>query len=410
MAAVSFSPFASHAGFLRANSDIYEWLVDRAAATSQKADAEAALRDVAIAARFAAAFHPGRFADGAIENIAFRIGRQLAPTAGDANLDAMNIVARRNVRRVMHLASHINGVGGHTRMLYHWVRDDADSCHSLVVTHQADTPVPAWLSPALRESGGFFAILEPELDLCEKARRVRRMARHFADLVVLHHDPNDVIPTVAFARRDVPPVVVLNHADHQFWLGSSVVDMAVNLRTPGAEHTAERRFIFRNAILPVPLALPNAGLSRRDARLALGIAQDKIVLISIGRGEKFRPCPSHDFVATAWRILEAEPRAHIYVVGECEAGIAPYLRSPIHSRLHFAGTREDTSAYRSAADIYVESFPFGSQTAVLEAALSGLPVVPAYAPLSPLLVANDDALSHLLPNPSNEQEYRRCVD
>ena len=92
MAAVSFSPFASHAGFLRANSDIYEWLVDRAAATSQKADAEAALRDVAIAARFAAAFHPGRFADGAIENIAFRIGRQLAPTAGDANLDAMNIV------------------------------------------------------------------------------------------------------------------------------------------------------------------------------------------------------------------------------------------------------------------------------------------------------------------------------
>jgi hypothetical protein len=58
----------------------------------------------------------------------------------------------------------------------------------------------------------------------------------------------------------------------------------------------------------------------------------------------------------------------------------------------------------------LEPFPFGSQTAVLEAGLSGLPVVPGYAPLTPLLVANDDALRDLLPNPPTEEEYRRSVN
>jgi hypothetical protein len=63
------------------------------------------------------------------------------------------------------------------------------------------------------------------------------------------------------------------------------------------------------------------------------------------------------------------------------------------------------SNYRAAADVYIESFPFGSQTAALEAALDGIPVVPAYAPLFPLLVTNDDALVDVLNNPRNEAEY-----
>lgn len=70
----------------------------------------------------------------------------------------------------------------------------------------------------------------------------------------------------------------------------------------------------------------------------------------------------------------------------------------------------DPSAYRMAADIYLESFPFGSNTALLEAALCGLPVVPAYAPLFSLLVANDDAIYDILPNPLHEEEYIDRVD
>jgi len=74
------------------------------------------------------------------------------------------------------------------------------------------------------------------------------------------------------------------------------------------------------------------------------------------------------------------------------------------------GSIEDPSVYRAAADIYLEGFPFGSQTALLEAALVALPVVSSYAPLFPLLAANDDAIQDLITNPKEEQEYMERVD
>jgi glycosyltransferase involved in cell wall biosynthesis len=396
--------------FLWANSEIYEWLVEKAQNRARPKKTEAVLSRVASAAGFAAMFHPGRFADGAIENLALEIGAELNVLLAQSGDFALPVVRKEDCcRRVLHVASHVLGIGGHTRMLHHWVRNDQDSCHSLVLVRQRDLPIPKWLVKAVRKSGGHLLVFRPVSHLCEKAKWLREMARRNADLVVLHHDGSDVVPTVAFAVDDCPPVIVLNHADHQFWLGSSVADMVVNLRAAGAEHTAERRFVSSNLVIPIPLANPAGQVSRQDARQALGIPKEQIVLLSIGRAEKYRPCGSYDFMATANKILDCQSSIHLYVVGESAAGITPYSRCTMHDRLHFVGSIEDPSPYRAAADLYLESFPFGSQTAVLEAALSGLPVVPAYAPLFPLLVANDDSVQDVLPNPKDEQEHLERV-
>ena len=279
-----------------------------------------------------------------------------------------------------------------------------------MLTNQKDVPIPQWLFEAVRTSGGKLVVFPQRSHLCQKARWLREMAKEGADLVVLHHFGSDVLPTVAFAVPECPPVAVLNHADHLFWLGSSVADMVINLRTVGAQHTAERRFVSCNYVIPVPLSYPQEKMSRWEARAALGIRKDIVMLLSIGRSEKYRSCGSYDFVVTANKILDRNPSAHLYVIGETAEGIAPYLRCAIHKHLHFVGSLEDPSLYRVAADVYMESFPFGSQTALLEAALSGLPVVPAYAPLFPLLVANDDTVKDILPNPHDENAYIECVD
>jgi glycosyltransferase involved in cell wall biosynthesis len=401
---------ATQASFLRANSEAYEWILKRIHSINPRRDEETVLRLVASAAQFAATFHPGRFADGAIENVALDGGAAL----GDLMCEkwGLAVVAARkdNRRRVLHVASQVSAVGGHSRMLYHWVRNDHSSSHSLVLVDQGDLPVPKWLLGAVSGSGGDLACFPSGSHLCQRAAWLRDAARRTADLVVLHHGAFDVVPTVAFAEPDCPPVVLLNHADHLFWLGSSVSDLVINLRTAGCEHTATRRFVSSNAVLPIPLAGTVTRVSRRRARRALGIPDDQTVLLSIGRAEKYRPCGPYDFVSTAGKILNCQPGAHLYVVGESLTGIAPYLRCAVHERLHFVGSLEDPVLYRQAADVYMESFPFGSQTALLEAALEGLPVVPAYAPLFPLLVSNDDALSDVLPNPHSEQEYVERVD
>ena len=402
----------ARSAFLLANSQAYEWLIRKIGAIDRRNKMEVVLHHVRMAARFAAEFHPGRFADGAIENIALEIGAELDGIAAQDGGLGLPVAREGSRRRVLHVASSVLGIGGLTRMLYHWIRNDQTSCHSIVVVNQPGViPVPRWLSEAVQNRGGHLVLFPPGSNLCQKAQWLRKMARQGADLVVLHHGAFDVVPTVAFSVNGCPPVVVLNHADHLFWLGSSVSDMVINLRTAGAEHTAKRRFVSSNAVLPVPLVDPVRKASpRQSARCTLGIPEDQIMLLSIGRAEKYRPCGPYDFVATAGKILQGHPRAHLYVVGESFRGIAPYLRCGAHERLHFVGSMEDPSLYRAAADVYLESFPFGSQTALLEAALSGLPVVPAYAPLFPLLVANDDAILKLLPNPHCEQEFLERVN
>lgn len=403
-------PANASAAFLKANSEAYEWLVSKISAMDWRKEPETLLRLVTAAAGFAAAFHAGRFADGAIENPAWEIGVELEHILTDGGSFAWPLSRKGTCRNVLHVASHMVDIAGHTRMLYHWVQNDRSSRHSLVLLNQGNMAIPLWLSDAIRNSGGCMASFPSGSRLFQKARWLREIAQKSADLVVLHHDGHDVVPTVAFASNDCPPVAVLNHADHQFWLGSSVSDMVINLRSAASEHTAARRFVLCNAVIPIPLAEPAGQVLRRDARQALGIQNDHLMLLSVGRSEKYRPCGPYDFVATAGRILDGQRSAHLYVVGESAAGIAPHLRCGIHERMHFVGAMKDPSLYRAAADIYLESFPFGSNTALLEAALSGLPAVPAYAPLFPLLVAGNDALNDVLPNPPSEHDYVKRVD
>lgn len=401
-------PYLNTSEFLQANSEAYEWFVNNIQGMDWRQEPEAVLGAVERAAWFAGYFHAGRFADGALENLVLHIGAALDSPAAEPPGWPLPGTHRDGRRRVLHVTPGL-AMGGHRQLLRHWILNDRDSCHSLVlVDHQGE--VPARFSAAVRDSGGSLVALPQGMGHCQKARWLRAMARQNADLVVWHLIGPDVTPTAAFAVDDCPPVVLVDHSDHLFWLGASVADVVLNLRTAGAELAETRRFASRIAVVPIPLLEARHGVSRADARRALGIAEDQVMLLSVGRAEKYRPYGAYDFVATANLILDSQPDAHLYVVGESAAGIAPYLRHATHERLHFVGSLEDPSLHHAAADIYLESFPFGSQTALLEAALSGLAVVPAYAPLFPLLVANDDALADILPNPRNEQEYIERVE
>ncbi len=391
--------------FLAANSDAYEWLVREINARGDPQDPETTLRRIEAAAQFAATSHTGRFADGAIENLALDIGGRLEKAA---QRDVVPTSGER--RRVLHYIDRAQSVGGHTRFLAHWVREDSRSRPCIILASQADIPVPGWLEEAVRAQGGEIFTLPETRSYLAKALRLRQLARRHADLVVLHHGAWDVLPVLAFAVTDLPPVAVLNHADHMFWLGSSVADIIIDLRSASNAHSACRRFARRSATLPVPIGHQPASTNRPEVRRKLGMAEDEIVLLSVGRAEKYRPCGRYDFPRTVGQILESDPRANLYVVGESRVGIARHTAGSLHPRLHFVGEMEDPSAYRTAADIYLESFPFGSQTALLEAALAGLPVVPAPQPLCDQMVANDDALWQAVSNPADEQDYvRRAV-
>lgn len=366
---------------------------------------EVVLHAVGCVANFAHFNHPGRFADGSLENVLLEVGANIKTDGNE--LDSIYTPGEQDGRRhVLHVAKTVVGVGGLARMVRHWVNADSASRHSLVLTEQSEWVVSDWLYDAVRSRGGDVVVLPQQAGLLKKAKWLRELGRHF-DYVIFHatgHE-HDVLPTVAFADRRGPPVAIVDHGDHLFWLGSSVTDLVISLRHIGARLSESRRFNRKHVLLPIPLAGPSSDLSRSNARAALNISDKQILLLSVGRKEKYRPGMEHNFLRTAQKILAMHPDAHVYAVGASHEQACSYISGQPSARLHLVGEVENLDLYWAAADIYLEGFPFGSQTALLEAALAGIPVVPAYAPPCELLVANDDAVSHLISNPKTEQEF-----
>lgn len=385
---------------LQEYSRTYECLRDFCAA-DRGLGPEAVLRCVEAAALYAGHHHAGRFADGTIENAALAIGRALeSGPAWPSGSRARRAPARR---RILHVSPFVWRVGGHTRTLRNWIALDTESQHSVLLTRRGDPTLVEGIREEVRRTGGELTILPADLGLVEKAKRLRRLAQGTADLVVLHHTCHDVIPIAAFGTPDTPPVAFVNECDQAFWLGSSVADVVVNQRSAGARLNARRRSVTRNALLPIPLAEPPAEMTRARARAELGIPADQAVLLSIGRAIKYRPTEVHDFFRTVRKVIERRD-AHLYVVGLGEEEGTRWGLDWRHPRIHLCGPTNDPSIYRAAADLYLESMPFGSATAFLEVALAGLPAVLPFDPPDELFVTNH-GLETIASSPASEEAY-----
>lgn len=367
--------------------------------------AETALQLIDATATYASAHHPGRLYDGALENVAYRIGSTL-PAATPEEVAKITDRPRRDAggrRRVLHVAPFMWRVGGHTRTLQNWVELDTSSQHSIALTRSLDSSLADNTRRLVDRHGGGLFVMSNAQSLLDRARMLRAIAQQDTDLVVLHHTCNDVIPTVALAKEGLPPVGLVNDCDQAYWLGSSVTDIIINQREAGARLSRERRHPGENAVLPIPLPEPLRP-TRAAAREALGISADQLVLLTVGRAIKYRSSGSHDFFRTVRIILGKEPRAHLYIVGLTPEEATEWKLDWRHERIHLCGPQSELSNYRSAADLYLESMPFGSATALMEAAQVGLPVAFPFSPPLDLFVTNH-GLETILDNPRDEAEY-----
>lgn len=374
-----------------------------------KRDPEASLNWLKVTAEFAWVFHPGRYGDGCLENPALEIGRRLQDilpedSTSSAILDVPS--GQKPTRsRVLHVATTLYGVGGHSRLIKNWIENDKNSAHSILLTSQ-EGEVPQWVTQTVAESGGSLLTLPPKSLLVQKARSLRSIAQRAFDLVVLHHHPNDVVPIVAFASDDCPPVALMNHADHVFWLGTSIADIVLNVRGFADRISETRRFAKKNFLLPVPLSIPSPSVTKTEARRFLNIPEDQIVLLTISMPYKFTPTETHDFFITAGQILDQNPAAHVYVIGMSPDEGHERLGHGKIERLHFLGAVEDPTLHRLSADLYLDSMPYGSLMALLETAALGVCPVLMYAPPTPQYdMSQEHVFSGLVTCAQTEDDY-----
>ncbi len=359
----------SEAPALEKNNFIYEALQSRLERKLAEGP-EAALHQVERIAEFALNHHPGRFADGAVENVAFRVGRSIEDGSGPA--PALESRIRRDPRpKVLLVANRVHSIGGHTRLIGKCVATDPSAVHVLVLTDQ-QLEIPPLLEEIVARAGGQIIRLSTADSRVERARQLRAIART-CDRVFLVTYPQDPIPVAAFAADGLPPVAMSNHAHFSFCLGSTVADMIVN-HIPYHLELVTRPFRFARSadmLLFFPGLAPFEPVDKRAAKRALGFSEHDVVLLAMAFPNYWVPNREYDFFRTARRILELDPRVHIVMVGIDPADPNCGQRVPDSPRMHLHGPILDPAPYYRAADATLESFPIPSPGSVVEAVAYG---------------------------------------
>lgn len=350
----------------------FQRLIGLSSSLLEERNFEGAAQVTQLAADYAWRHHTGSYSSQALEEILKAVAT--ACVGGDGDTRSTHT---RVTNRVLHVLTVAYGSGGHTRLATRWMQLDSTRRHSVALTRQAATPMPEDMKAAVASRQGQIHRLDlSTTTLIDRAAELRLLAAEF-DVVVLHVHPDDAAPALAFDRRGASPLVLfINHADHVFWLGVNSADVFVNFRKTGQSLASQRRGLVDSqmTVLPIPIAFMKSQMSRDQARRSLEL-EGLVVIMTVGAPYKFEPLADKGFLDYVAPILADHPETVLLAVGPDPVGRWREEERRSRGQIRALGTRSDLPDLFVAADIYIDSFPFASITATLEAAAHGLPVV-----------------------------------
>jgi glycosyltransferase involved in cell wall biosynthesis len=407
------SQWREEGGFLiKKNFQEFHGLVNQSRNFMERGLYNAAAIYAEIAATYAIGKHCGLFVSPELESILAEIGQKVIPNP--SILEEHSIVCK-NPKHILHVATSVTSIGGHSRMIWRWIQQDIERSHSLVLTRQTDE-IPLPLREAVSKSRGEIHILNEETEafqLVALAKRLREISAT-ADRVILHISNCDVVPQIAFANKEKsPPICLLDHADHVFWLGTSISDLIISLRESGMSLAQERRGISkdRSILLPIILKTTDRKLSQAEAKQKLGLSTENILLLSVARSMKYKTIDGVNYADAHVPVLQDNEKAVLIIVGPGTSEDYTAAIQKTKGRIIVYPEREDTDIFYQAADIYVDSFPFVSTTSLLEAGIYGVPLVSRfpYSDASNVLGADVPGLTGNLIRTRDLEEYRKTL-
>ena len=362
-------------------------------------------------ARFAWKIHTGRFTDHELEKRLLQIGQNLNQHVdADSNLfkdclSKLNIQPKEpNKRNVLHILTRAYVASGHTKLLSNIVQMDPSSSHHLIVTNQGATIFPERLATLFEDDGRQAFHLHHE-NVLINALLVRSISQQKADIVFLHVHPDDPLPLLAFAVTDCPPIAFVNHADHTYWLGTSIADLIVNLREKAEDLSYKRRAARQCLTLPIPLHDHEPSMAKQTARRELNIHNDQILAITMGASYKFTPNAHGDFFKTIVKALDKIPELHLKIIGVSEDDDLEKMGYIKHKRMQLLGIIKHPEKYQIAADVIIDPIPYGSYTALLESVVQGCYPFMMKNAIPLFNLSEDPGLKGMVQPAENEPEF-----
>lgn len=216
---------------------------------------------------------------------------------------------------------------------------------------------------------------------------LRRRAR--ASAAVVAHG-STTLPACALATAGTPVDFVYRSIGDPAWWGRGRVRRArtrallrrarlvVVVWSGAADHMTRVNGLPRDRVRVIPNGVPEAAFPlvspqrRTDARRRLGLADEAPVAVYMGSLSAEKNVPA------AIDAVAAVPGVHLVIAGDGpqQARIAEHARQRLPGRATLLGATPDPAGVLAAADVVVlPSWTEGSPAVLIEAGLSGIPVV-----------------------------------
>lgn len=323
-------------------------------------------------ATFAAYRHAGIFASKELESFISEISaRNVRPNPCGRTIEEGS---------TLHLLSRALEAGGHTRVVERWIGASPKSeKHSILITRGGVATEK--LKAEVAAHDGEIVIQRKFSSLLGRAKEILEISRAYSR-VVLHVHMDDILPMLAFTGGGHSAQIIhFNHADHRFWVGASLPNRVIEMRSWGKAVSETKRGILNSEVVGIPL--PDIGhnnqLDKSRAREALGIPLNKKVLLTVGHSRKYLANTQPFFSDAVRELLSGHPERHLFAVGP-EKKLDKNWRSlssdfPDQVTVLSYMPKQKLDLYFKAADLGLDSFPMSGGTAVLDMLSSGLPTL-----------------------------------
>lgn len=280
--------------------------------------------------------------------------------------------------KVLHICSEIHDSGGHSKLLYNWIKNDSSKKHSILSTRLSKEHIETVSRVYMEDISELEHLSIKSASRLESVNLLNQLPLNDYDVILLHIHPDETITNIVLSQQHITtPVWIINHADHVFWLGTSIADKVIQIRESNIALDVQRRGISaeRQIFLPIPVEnILHAHEEKKDF-------EHQINILSTGTAYKYNPNEKYNFLREAYKAVEENSNIIFNIVGiEHDS---EYAKKYLHERivLHGIISPLKLSHIEQRSHIYVESFPMASFTALLQAALQRIPFVLHYDPL-----------------------------
>ncbi len=271
----------------------------------------------------------------------------------------------------LHIMTKASVTGGHTRVVENFIknRKEYTEKHHVILISQNNETKPEFCKE-LESKNELFDL--SNLDALEKIKEIALESLKY-EYIILHHHMYDVLPIIALSQyKNKKNIYAYNHADHLYWVGSSILTGSFEMSMDGLNFSQSRREINNTILLPIPLEKKEKITT--DLKEKLNIPNSSKIALTIGSQDRFIT-DEYSYKDMLQEVFSKNKDICFIIVGKHTKEYWKELWT--HPNIRFVGLvpKEQLGEYYSIADIYVDSFPMGGDTATLDALCYEIPSI-----------------------------------